>query len=88
MTDTLIIPFWSSCPSPDLRLLGVEFEDRIVLQFRKSGFKKSCFSPDPDEIEQLPEQFLVLLIFAFRRGMETAEYAGTGERCPDNGQGN
>jgi hypothetical protein len=60
MTDTLIIPFWSSCPSPDLRLLGVEFEDRIVLQSRKSGFKKFLLQPGPDEIEQLPEQFLVL----------------------------
>jgi phosphatidylglycerophosphate synthase len=60
MTDTLIIPFWRSCPSPDLRLLGVEFEDRIVLQSRQSGFKKFLLQPGPDEIEQLPEQFLVL----------------------------
>jgi phosphatidylglycerophosphate synthase len=60
MTDTLIIPFWQSCPSPRLRLLGVEFERRITLQARKSGFKKLLFRPAPDEIEQLPEQFLVL----------------------------
>jgi phosphatidylglycerophosphate synthase len=61
MTNTLIIPFWKSCPSPHLRSLGVEFEDRILLQSRKSGFKKFLLHPGPDEIERLPEQFLVLL---------------------------
>jgi phosphatidylglycerophosphate synthase len=61
MTDTLIIPFWKSSPSPRFRLLGVEFEDRIVLPSRKSGFKKFLLRPGPGEIEQLPEQFLILL---------------------------
>jgi phosphatidylglycerophosphate synthase len=58
MTDTLVIPFWNSCPPPHIRLLGVEFEDRIVLQSRKSGFKRFLLNPGA-EIEQLPEQFLV-----------------------------
>jgi phosphatidylglycerophosphate synthase len=60
MTDTLIIPFWQSCPSPHLRLLGVEFEDRIKLQARKSGFRKFQFQRGSDGIEKPPEQFLLL----------------------------
>ena len=60
MTDTLIIAFWKSCPSPHLRLLGMEFEERIVLQSRQSGFKKLLLHPGPDVVEQLPEQFLLL----------------------------
>jgi phosphatidylglycerophosphate synthase len=61
MTDTLIIPFWKSCPSPHLGLLGVEFGDRVVLQSRRSGFKKFLLHLAPDEIEEVPEQFLVIL---------------------------
>jgi len=60
MTDTLIIPYWESCPPSHLRLLGMEFKDRIVLQSRKSGFKKFVFRPGPGEIQQLSEQFLIL----------------------------
>lgn len=58
MTNALIIPYWDSCPPSHLRLLGVNFEDRIVLQSRRSGFKKFLSRPESDE---MPEQFLVLL---------------------------
>ena len=60
MTDTLIVPFWNSCPSPHFRLLGVEFADRILFPSRRSGFKNFLLRPGPDEVDPLPEQFLIL----------------------------
>jgi phosphatidylglycerophosphate synthase len=61
MTDTLIIPYWENCPSPNFRLLGVEFKDRIASQSRKAGFKKLLLYPGSDALEELPERFLILL---------------------------
>ncbi|HEY5777847.1 MAG TPA: hypothetical protein VIT00_03870, partial [Terrimicrobiaceae bacterium] len=60
MTDVLLIPFWNSCPAPNDRLLGVDFHDRIALQSRRSGFKKILTRLGPDEVQDLPEQFLLL----------------------------
>jgi phosphatidylglycerophosphate synthase len=61
MTDALLIPYWDSCPDSHLRLLGVDFESRIVLQSARSGFKKFLFRPVADEIRELPERFVILL---------------------------
>ena len=59
MTDALLIPFWDSCPASHLRLLGLDFEDRIALQSHKLGFKRILTRIGPGEIRELPEQFLV-----------------------------
>jgi phosphatidylglycerophosphate synthase len=59
MTDTLLIPFWSSCPTSHLRVLGLDFEDRIVLQCHKVGFKKILTRFGPDDLRELPEEFLI-----------------------------
>jgi phosphatidylglycerophosphate synthase len=59
MTDALLIPFWNSCPTSHLRLLGVDFEDRIALQSHKLGFKRILSRFGSDEIRELPEQFLI-----------------------------
>jgi phosphatidylglycerophosphate synthase len=61
MTEALIIPYWENCPSPKLRLLGMEFKDRIVAQSRKAGFKKLLLYPGPNAFDELPERFLILL---------------------------
>jgi phosphatidylglycerophosphate synthase len=57
--NTLVIPFWKSCPSPGLRLLGIKFKDRIALQSRRSGFESLVLPREPGGIEQLPEEFLI-----------------------------
>jgi phosphatidylglycerophosphate synthase len=59
MTDALLIPFWDSCPASHLRLLGMDFEDRIALQCHKLGFKRILTRIAPGESRELPEQFLV-----------------------------
>ena len=59
MTDALLIPFWDSCPASHLRLLGLDFEDRIALQCHSLGFKRILTRIGPGEIRELPEQFLV-----------------------------
>ena len=59
MTDTLLIPFWSSCPTSHLRVLGLDFEDRIVLQCHKVGFKKILTRFGPNDLRELPEEFLM-----------------------------
>jgi phosphatidylglycerophosphate synthase len=60
MTETLVVPYWKACPAPRLRLLGVEFEDRIVWQSRRAGFRNFLLQHEVNLGEQLPEQFLVL----------------------------
>lgn len=59
MTDALLIPFWDSCPACHLRLLGVDFEDRIALQSQKLGFSRILTRLGTDEIRELPEQFVL-----------------------------
>jgi hypothetical protein len=60
MTETLIIPFWNACPSAHVRLLGLDFEDRLALQAQKLGFKQVITRLRPREAAQLTESFLVL----------------------------
>ena len=61
MTETLVVPYWKVCPAPRLRLLGVEFEDRIVCQSRRAGFRNFVLQHEANVGEELSEQFLVLL---------------------------
>jgi 1L-myo-inositol 1-phosphate cytidylyltransferase / CDP-L-myo-inositol myo-inositolphosphotransferase len=60
MIETLIIPFWSACPSAHVRLLGLDFEDRVALQAQKLGFKQIITRLRKGEATELPEAFLVL----------------------------
>jgi hypothetical protein len=60
MIETLVIPFWNSCPSAGARLLGLDFDDRVALQAQKLGFKQVITRLGPGEATQLPEVFLVL----------------------------
>jgi 1L-myo-inositol 1-phosphate cytidylyltransferase / CDP-L-myo-inositol myo-inositolphosphotransferase len=60
MIETLIIPFWNACPSAHVRLLGLDFEDRVALQAQKLGFKQVITRLRPGETAQLAEGFLVL----------------------------
>ena len=60
MIETLIIPFWNACPSAHVRLLGLDFEDRVALQAQKLGFKQVITRLRPGEAAQLGENFLVL----------------------------
>ncbi len=60
MIDTLLIPFWSACPSAHVRLLGIDFDDRIALQAQKLGFKQISTRLTPLELAELPEAFLLL----------------------------
>ena len=60
MIETLIIPFWNACPAAHVRLLGLDFEDRVALQAQKLGFKQIITRLQPGEATQLAEAFLVL----------------------------
>jgi phosphatidylglycerophosphate synthase len=60
MIETLIIPFWNACPAAHVRLLGLDFEDRVALQAQKLGFKRITTRLQAGEATQLPEAFLVL----------------------------
>jgi phosphatidylglycerophosphate synthase len=60
MIETLIIPFWNACPSAHVRLLGLDFEDRVALQAQKLGFKQIITRLRTGEATELPEAFLVL----------------------------
>ncbi len=59
MTDALLIPFWDTCPASHLRLLGVDFEDRIALQAHKLGFRRILTRFRPEELRELPERFVI-----------------------------
>ena len=59
MTDALLIPFWDTCPASHLRLLGVDFEDRIALQAHKLGFRRIVTRFRPEELRELPERFVI-----------------------------
>jgi phosphatidylglycerophosphate synthase len=59
--NTLVIPFWKFCPSPGLRLLGIEYKDRILLQSRRAGFKSHVLLDEPGVIRPLPEEFLLFV---------------------------
>ena len=60
MIETLIIPFWDACPAAHVRLLGLDFEDRVALQAQKLGFKQIITRLSVGEASELPEAFLVL----------------------------
>ena len=60
MIETLIIPFWNACPSAHVRLLGLDFEDRVALQAEKLGFKQVITRLRPGGAAQVAEGFLVL----------------------------
>ena len=60
MIEALVIPFWGACPSAHVRLLGLDFEDRVALQAQKLGFKQVITRLRLREAAELPEGFLVL----------------------------
>ena len=60
MIGTLVIPFWNSCPSAHVRLLGLDFEDRLALQAQKLGFEQIVTRVGPGEVVELPEAFFLL----------------------------
>ena len=60
MIGTLVIPFWNSCPSSHVRLLGLDFEDRLALQAQKLGFEQIVTRVRPGEVVELPEAFFLL----------------------------
>jgi phosphatidylglycerophosphate synthase len=60
MIEALVIPFWSASPSAHVRLLGLDFEDRLALQAQKFGFKQIITRVRPGGATELPESFLLL----------------------------
>jgi len=60
MIETLIVPFWNTCPSAHVRVLGLDFEDRVALQAQKLGFRQIITRLRTGNATELPETFLVL----------------------------
>jgi 1L-myo-inositol 1-phosphate cytidylyltransferase / CDP-L-myo-inositol myo-inositolphosphotransferase len=60
MIEALVIPFWSASPSAHVRLLGLDFEDRLALQAQRFGFTQIITRLRPGEASELPEAFLLL----------------------------
>lgn len=60
MSDTVIIPFTLLFPEPNLKVLGLQLENRLLLTAKKAGFKNIFFLKNGEKLTHVPEEFLVV----------------------------